>query len=108
MKVIITESKKEKMSEYAEQMLKYGGKLMQCIDSLDEGGYGNRDDDDDDFDDDEGFGMRGEYPGGRAGYGMRGGGSYGMRDGGSYGMRDGMMGERRGVRGTGPYSRYRR
>ena len=100
MRIVITESKKEKMSEYAEKMLRYGGKLMQCIDSLDEGGYGNRDDDDDEMDDDDDFGQRGGYSGGRS--------SYGMRDGGPYGMRDGMMGERRGVRGTGPYSRFRR
>lgn len=99
MRIIVTESKKEKMSEYAEKMLKYGGKLMQCIESLGEGSMGQRDDDDWDDDDDDNFGMRGGYSGGR--------GSYGMRDGGSYGMRDGMMGERRGVRGTGPYSRYR-
>ena len=72
---------------------------MQCIESLGEGSMGQRDDDDWDDDDDDNFGMRGGYSGGR--------GSYGMRDGGSYGMRDGMMGERRGVRGTGPYSRYR-
>lgn len=100
MRIVITESKKEKMSEYAEKMLRYGGKLMQCIDSLDEGGYGNRDDDDNEMDDDDDFGQRGGYSGDRS--------SYGMRDGGSYGMRDGMMGERRGVRGTGPYSRFRR
>lgn len=98
MKIVITESKKEKMSEYAEKMLKYGGKLMQCIDSLEEGNYGNRDDDDDDWEDDD-FGQRGGYPSGRS--------NYGMRSGGSYGSRDGMMGERRGVRGTGPYSRFR-
>ena len=30
----ITESKVEKMSDYAEKMLKYGGKLMQCIEEL--------------------------------------------------------------------------
>lgn len=99
MRIIVTESKKEKMSEYAEKMLKYGGKLMQCIESLGEGSMGQRDDDDWEEDDDENFGQRGVYSGGRS--------NYGMRDGGSYGSRDGMMGERRGVRGTGPYSRYR-
>ena len=30
----ISESKVEKMSDYAEKMLKYGGKLMQCIEEL--------------------------------------------------------------------------
>ena len=34
--ITIDEGKKEKMSEYAEKMLKYGGKLMQCIESLNE------------------------------------------------------------------------
>ena len=57
MMIEISESKVEKMSDYAEKMLKYGGKLIQC-----------------------------DYGGGsgRGGYG-----------------------ERRGVRGTGRYSRYR-
>lgn len=47
--VEITNDKIGKMSEYAEKMLRYGGKLMQCIDSMSEesgmhhrGGYGNR------------------------------------------------------------------
>jgi hypothetical protein len=69
----IEESKLDKMSEYAEKMLKYGGKLMSCIEEMSEesgmgergrmnyrdegrhsygrygnrGGYGNREDDDD-------------------------------------------------------------
>ena len=34
--ITIDEGKKEKMSEYAEKMLKYGGKLMHCIESLNE------------------------------------------------------------------------
>lgn len=50
----ITESKKEKMSDYAEKMLKYGGKLMQCLEDLDDGDMGDRDDDDWDDDDDMG------------------------------------------------------
>ncbi len=75
----ITESKVEKMSDYAEKMLKYGGKLMQCIEELSEGeSMGRReryyDDDDERYDE---MGDRGGY------------------------------GERRGVRGTGRYSRYR-
>ena len=52
----ITEHKKEKMSDYAEKMLKYGGKLMQCIEELEEDDMGERyEDDDDDDDDDEGY-----------------------------------------------------
>ena len=54
MKIIkITEDKKEKMSDYAEKMLRYGGKLMQCIEELDEGHMGERNDDDEDWDDDD-------------------------------------------------------
>jgi hypothetical protein len=61
MKIIkIEEGKVDKMSEYAEKMLKYGGKLMSCIEELSEGGYGERDDEDDDFDDDD-MGMRENY-----------------------------------------------
>lgn len=63
MKIIkIEETKKEKMSEYVEKLLKYGGKLMQVIEDLGEGSMGNRDDDDDDDDDfDMREGMRGGY-----------------------------------------------
>jgi hypothetical protein len=51
----ITESKVEKMSDYAEKMLKYGGKLMQCIEELSGGeSMGRReryyDDDDERYD----------------------------------------------------------
>lgn len=79
MKIIVTESKKEKMSEYAEKMLKYGGKLMQCIEELGNDDMGQRWEEDDDM-------------GERGGYGMRGG-NYGNR----YGNRwaDDDMGERR-------------
>ena len=74
MRVIrIEESKKEKMYEYAEKILKHAGKLMQCIEDLGEGGYGERDYEDDD---DEMEGMRGGY---RGGYGMRDYDGYGMR-----------------------------
>ena len=34
MMIEISESKVEKMSDYAEKMLKYGGKLTQCIEEL--------------------------------------------------------------------------
>lgn len=54
----ITEDKKEKLSEYVEKMLRYGGKAMQCIEELDEGSMGQREDDDDDWDDDEDMGYR--------------------------------------------------
>ena len=69
----IEESKVDKMSEYCEKMLKAGGKMMQCLEELSEGGYGERDDEDDD---DEMEGMRGGY---RRGYGMRDYDGYGMR-----------------------------
>ena len=62
----ISESKVEKMSDYAEKMVRYGGKLMQCLEELSSG---------------ESMGERWD-------------------DRGSYG-------NRRGVRGTGRYSRYR-
>lgn len=79
MKVIkIEEGKVDKMSDYAEKMLKYGGKLMSCIEELSEGGYGERDDDDDD--DWEDMGMReqgGNYGGNYGNRGERGG--YGER-----------------------------
>lgn len=56
MRVIeITEKKRHKMADYAEKMLRYGGKLMQCLDELDEeSDMGERDDWDDDDDDDMG------------------------------------------------------
>lgn len=58
---MITESKKEKLTDCAEKVLHYAGKLMQCIESLEGGGeYGERD----------GYGERGDY-GERGGYGER-------------------------------------
>lgn len=85
--VEISENKVEKMSDYAEKMLKYGGKLMQCLEELSEGeGMGQREYDEDEYDDEMG----------ERGYGNRGGGGY-----------SGGMGQRRGKRGTGRYSRYR-
>lgn len=45
----IDENKYDKMSEYTEKMLKYGGKLMSCLEEMGEeygmshrGSYGNR------------------------------------------------------------------
>ena len=56
MKIIeISEDKIGKMSECAEKMLHYGGKLMQCLEDLEGGGYSE-----------EGYGERGGY-----GYGER-------------------------------------
>lgn len=77
----ITESKVDKLSEYAEKSLKSMGKLMQCIEELSEGGMGERDDDD--WEEDDDMGMREGYRGG-----YRGGNRYGNREGG--------MGQRRG------------
>ena len=47
MRVIeISEKKRNKLAAYAEKMLHYGGKLMQCLDALDEeSDMGHRDDD---------------------------------------------------------------
>lgn len=60
----IEESKLDKMSDYAEKMLKYGGKIMQCLEELSDGEMGERDDDDDEEED---FGMRGGSMGSRGG-----------------------------------------
>lgn len=65
----ITTKKKEKMTEHAEKALKHVGKLMQCLEELDEEGmderygsryggdmgerYGNRMGERDDWDEDE-------------------------------------------------------
>ena len=93
----IEDSKVEKMYDNAEKMLKYGGRLMQCIEEISEGKRMGQRNDYDDYDDEyDDMGQRGGYAGG---YGNRGGG-YGNRYGGD-------MGQRRGVPGTGRYSRYR-
>lgn len=70
----IEESKKEKMSDYAEKALKNMGKLMQCIEDLDDDDDMGERYDDDDWDDDD-MGERGDYNRG----GNRGGGSMGER-----------------------------
>jgi hypothetical protein len=69
----IEESKVDKLSTHIEESLKHLGKAMSCVETLMEGGYGERDDEDDD---DEMEGMRGGY---RGGYGMRDYDGYGMR-----------------------------
>lgn len=67
--VQIEESKIDKLAAYAEKMLKFGGKMMQCIEEMDEeSGMGHR----------EGSGMSNRYD-------ERGGGSMGERGG--YGNR---------------------
>jgi hypothetical protein len=89
MKIIeITEHKMSDLYECAEKVLKYGGKVMNYLEDMKEHssmghrGYGNRHDSD-------GYGEREwEEEDEDSGYGNR-------------------MGERRGVRGTGRYSRYR-
>lgn len=92
MRIYIEESKKDKMSEYAEKMLRYGGKLMQCIEELGEDNMGERYIEDDEEDE---MGER---------YGKRGG-AYGNR----YGNRaskwadDDDMGERRRRRANGRF-----
>lgn len=89
----ISERKLDKLEENTRKMFKYGSKVMECIEELREaadmgerrgGGYGNRD---------------------------NMGGGYGNRNMGGYGNRhededdDEDFGERRGVKGTGPYGR---
>lgn len=105
----ITEDSAMDLKEHARKILKHGKELFECIEEIcGEGGsmserggsYGNR--------------GGGRY-GNRGGDGGYGGGSYGNRmnyreeeDDEDYYYGDPYMGERRGVRGTGRYSRYRR
>ena len=93
----IEESKLDKLTECTEKMLKYGGKIMQVLEELEDGSLEERN---------EGgyygsrfmMGSRGNY-GGRENYGSR---YYGERGGESdYEDDDSMMRERRGVRGSG-------
>ena len=88
----VTEDKKSEMSELCENMLHYGGKLMQCIENMQEPGMGMR----------EGYGMGMRQDGGRYGMGQRYDEPMGMR---GYGMREDYpeMGERRDR-----YGRYSR
>lgn len=92
MRVIeITEDKREKLSHNVEKALKYMGKVMQCIDTLEDDDMGYREND--------GYGYRGDM-GNRQPMGRRrGGGSMGERD--DEWEDDDDMGERRGVRGSG-------
>ena len=71
----ITEKKREKMSRLAEEMLRAGGKLMQCIDDLEDGVDHRDEDDEEDYGDrmyddiPDRMDRRGGY-GGRYGDGM--------------------------------------
>jgi hypothetical protein len=38
----VQESKVEHLSEYAEKVMKYGKKMMECLEELNEGKFGNR------------------------------------------------------------------
>ena len=102
----ISKDKFDHITEAAEQMLRYGGKIMQCLEGLkEEEGFGERD----------GYGQRGygmrddmnyRYPvedemGMRGGYGMRHAG-YGMRE--DFGERED-YGERRGRNSMGRFTR---
>ena len=80
MMIQITESKMEDLSENIRKGLRYLGKAMQCIEGISGDGYGERD-----------YDERREY------YNDRNGRRWSDDD---YGMRQ-------GVKGSGPYSRYR-
>lgn len=85
MMIEISENKLEKLSGYAEKLRHFAEKAMECIEEISEGeGIGQREYDDYEYED----------------MGERGGSGGGSGRGGS-------MGQRRGVRGTGRYSRYR-
>jgi len=101
MMIQIEESKFDKLSDYTEKMLKYGGKIMSCLSEIEEehGGMGHR----------GGYGMRGGQGGGRYG---QGGGSMNYRDDEEWGDWDEedddemAMGQRRGRRRRDSRGRY--
>lgn len=94
----VEEDKVEKIYDHLDKSCRYLTKAKQCVEDM----------------------MQGGSMGERGGIGYRDGGSAGFRDGGgSAGFRDGgmgyrdeddddMIGFRRGVKGTGPYSRLNR
>ena len=88
----IEESKLDKMSEYAEKMLKYGGKLMSCIEEMsEESGMGER-------------GRMNYRDEGRQSYGRYGNrGGYGMRDDEDWDEMEEIGERRRRSRRTGRY-----
>lgn len=91
----ISESKADKLKEHAYKSMKHLGKLYECIEELCE---------------DSSMGERGGNYGNRYGNRYGGGGSYGNRMGyrdEEYEDDDNDFGQRRGVRGTGRYSRFR-
>lgn len=97
----VSESKIGKMADYAEKMLRYGGKLMSCIDTIERGEYGDREgyrEDGSSYS--SRYGMRSRYDnyGQREDYGMRGG----YRDD-EWEMEDEMGERRRRSRRTGRY-----
>lgn len=60
----ISESKMDKMSEYMGKVLKYGSKVMECLDDISNGGYGERRmgyRDEEDYPESEKMQMRGNY-----------------------------------------------
>lgn len=91
--VEISESKADELKEHAYKSMKHLGKLYECIEELcEESQMGERD----------GGGYYGNrYSGGN------GGGSMGYRDEEGYSGEGGNFGMRRGVRGSGRYSRFR-
>ncbi len=69
----VTESKVEQLAENAEKMLRYGGKVMQCIEELreSEGRLGERMPSRDGYDDDDFYSRDRDYFGERRGRSMR-------------------------------------
>lgn len=95
----------EEMVELADEIFELG---YEAGEMNSRGGFGQRDEmEDDDFDEEEGMFRRMWNNGGFGERGTQGGGSSSGsgRSGGSSG---GGYGNRRGVKGTGRYSRYRR
>lgn len=91
----IEESKLDKLADYTEKMLRYGGKMMSCLTEMDEK-YGERDSESRNSRYGSRYGEREEY-GMRGGYGSRSG-SMGYREEWDDDDDDDMMHERRGGR----------
>lgn len=101
MMIEVSESKIGKMTDYAEKMLRYGGKLMQCLDELEGNEFGEREGHQGGSSYGGRYGMRSRYDnyGMREDYGMRGG----YRDDDEWEMDDEMGERRRRSRRTGRY-----
>lgn len=95
MMIEVSESKIGKMTDYAEKMLRYGGKLMQCLDELEGNEFGEREGHQGGSSYGGRYGMRSRYDN----YGMRGG----YRDDDEWEMDDEMGERRRRSRRTGRY-----